>query len=192
MGRNFLVCASMLLGLAGCTGSMEPKDFAGKEPRFVLEEYFEGKTKAWGMFHDRFGSLRREFVVDITGKWDGTTLTLDELFEYADGEKDRRIWSIKKVNDNTYTGTAPDIIGTAQGQAFGNALNWVYEMDLKVGSGSWRVKFDDWMFLQPGGVLLNRATVTKYGLQLGIVTLSFSRVDDGGLNATNQMQRAAE
>ena len=114
------------------------------------------------------------------------------LLEYADGEKDRRIWSIKKVNDNTYTGTAPDIIGTAQGQAFGNALNWVYEMDLKVGSGSWRVKFDDWMFLQPGGVLLNRATVTKYGLQLGIVTLSFSRVDDGGLNATNQMQRAAE
>jgi len=37
-----------------------------------------------------------------------------------------------------------------------------------------RVHFNDWMFLQPTGVLLNRARVTKFGVEIGTVTLSFS------------------
>ena len=174
MVRSLLPLALVIVGLSGCSASMKPEDFEGQEPRFVLEDYFEGKTKAWGMFHDRFGALRRQFVVDITGTWDGETLTLDEEFDYADGEKDRRVWTIRKIDDNTYTGTAGDTIGTAQGRSFGNALNWTYDMNLKVGDGTWEVKFDDWMFLQPGGVLLNRAAVSKFGVELGVVTLSFT------------------
>ncbi|MEQ9110918.1 MAG: DUF3833 domain-containing protein [Rhodospirillaceae bacterium] len=193
MLRTFLLCGFLILGLAGCSGSMEPELFEGKEPRLVLEDYFEGKTKAWGMFHDRFGNLRRQFVVDITGTWDGSTLTLDEEFEYADGELDRRVWTIKKIDDNTYTGTAGDIIGEARGKTFGNTLNWTYDMDLKVGESLWRVTFDDWMYLQPGGVLLNRASISKWGFELGVVTISFSRADEKkeSFNA-NVQQRAAE
>jgi len=172
---------------------MKLEDFEGREPRLVLEDFFEGKTKAWGMFHDRFGNLRREFEVDITGSWDGTTLTLDEEFDYADGEQDRRVWTIKKIDENTYTGTADDILGVASGKTFGNALNWTYDMDLKVGDGSWRVKFDDWMFLQPGGVLLNRASVSKWGFEIGVVTLSFSRAEYESDSAQfNEQRRAAE
>lgn len=193
MVRTFLLCSFLVFVLTGCSGSMKPEDFNGREPRFVLEDYFEGKTKAWGMFHDRFGNLRREFVVDITGTWDGTVLTLDEEFDYADGEQDRRIWTIRKIDDNTYSGTAGDIIGTASGKTFGNALNWTYDMDLKVGDGSWRVKFDDWMFLQPDGVLLNRASVSKWGFEIGVVTLSFSRAGYAGEAGNfSVQQRAAE
>lgn len=193
MIRTVLLCSFLVFVLSGCSGSMKTEDFAGKEPRFVLEDYFEGKTRAWGMFHDRFGNLRREFVVDITGTWDGTTLILDEEFEYADGELDRRVWTIEKINENTYSGTAGDIIGTASGKTLGNALNWTYDMDLKVGEGSWRVKFDDWMFLQPGGVLLNRASISKWGFELGVVTISFSRVEnESDETAINLRQHAAE
>lgn len=192
MFRTILLSVLAMVALTGCSGTMKPEDFAGREPMFVLEEYFEGKTKAWGMFHDRFGKLRREFVVDITGTWDGETLTLDEEFDYADGEKDRRVWTIRKIDDNTYVGTASDIIGEAQGALYGNALNWTYDMDLKVGDGAWRVTFDDWMFLQPGGVLLNRASVSKWGFEIGVVTLSFARSDDMAAEAANLQQRAAE
>lgn len=193
MVRTVLLCSLLVFVLTGCSGSMKTEDFKGREPRLVLEDYFEGKTKAWGMFHDRFGNLRREFVVDITGTWDGNTLTLDEEFDYADGEQDRRVWAIRKIDDNTYTGTAGDIIGTAAGKTYGNALNWTYDMDLKVGDGSWRVRFDDWMFLQPGGVLLNRASVSKWGFEIGVVTLSFSRVEQESEAAVlNVPQRAAE
>ena len=191
MVRTILPLVLVMVSLAGCSASMKPEDFKEQEPRFVLEDYFEGKTKAWGMFHDRFGALRRQFVVDITGTWDGQTLVLDEKFDYADGEKDRRVWTIRKIDDNTYTGTAGDIIGTAQGRTFGNALHWTYDMNLKVGDGTWEVKFDDWMFLQPGGVLLNRATVSKFGLELGVVTLSFSRAEDE-MAYSNVQRYAAE
>jgi hypothetical protein len=194
MVRTILLCFAVLVTVTGCSGTMKPEDFAGREPRLVLEDYFEGKTKAWGMFHDRFGNLRREFVVDITGTWDGEILTLDEEFDYSDGEQDRRVWTIKKIDDNTYVGTAGDIIGEASGKTFGNALNWTYSMNLKVGDGTWKVKFDDWMFLQPEGVLLNRASVSKFGFELGVVTLSFARADEESETAANSnvQERAAE
>ena len=173
---------------------MEPKSFAGAEPRLVLEEYFAGKTTAWGIFEDRFGKIRRQFVVDITGRWDGRMLVLEEDFSFADGEKSRRVWRIEKLDDHSYEGRADDVIGIARGSAYGNALNWQYDMDLKVGDSSWRVTFDDWMFLQPGGVLLNRARVSKWGINIGEVTLAFRResADAGRTNRTTRDLYAAE
>jgi len=156
---------------------MKPEQFADTKPRFVLEEYFAGETKAWGIFEDRFGTVRRQFSVKITGTWDGQQLVLDEHFTYMDGEKDRRVWKIKKHNDHHYEGKADDVIGTAKGESFGNALNWRYDMDLKVGNGTWRVHFNDWMFLQADGVLINRARVTKWGLEIGQITLAFQKVN---------------
>ena len=37
------------------------------------------------------------------------------------------------------------------------------------------VVFDDWMFLQPDDVLVNRATVSKFGFKVGEVTLFFTK-----------------
>ena len=34
----------------------------------MLEEYFLGQTSAYGLFEDRFGKVRRQFKVDITGE----------------------------------------------------------------------------------------------------------------------------
>jgi len=166
--------AMALIVLNGCTG-MKPTDFKDAQPRLVIEDYFSGETRAWGIFEDRFGNLRRQFVVDITGTWDGRELVLDERFDYSDGEQDRRIWRIVKTGPNTYEGRADDIVGVATGEASGNALNWRYDMDLKVGDGSWRVHFNDWMFLQPSGVLVNRARVSKLGFEIGEVTLFFAK-----------------
>lgn len=160
--------------LTGC-GNMKPEDFASAEPKFVLEEYFPGKTYAWGIFVDRFGTMRRQFRVEIDGTWDGETLTLDEYFDYADGEKDRRVWRITKTGSDTYEGKADDILGVAQGKIAGNALNWAYDMNLKVGDSTWKVHFNDWMWLQPGGTVINRASVSRWGFEIGIVTLFFTK-----------------
>lgn len=165
-----------LLILTGCT-SMKPIDFKDTTPRLIIEEYFVGKTQASGIFEDRFGRLRRQFTVDIDGTWDGRVLVLDERFHYSDGETDQRVWAITKIGDHAYEGRADDIIGTARGVAYGNALNWRYDMDLRVGDGTLRVHFNDWMYLQPSGVLLNRARVTKLGIEVGTITLAFTKSD---------------
>jgi hypothetical protein len=164
-----------LVVLSGCT-SMKPSDFSKAEPLLRIEDYFVGQTRAWGIFEDRFGNLRRQFVVDIQGSWDGEALVLDERFRYSDGETDRRVWTIKKIDEHRYEGRADDVIGTAIGESHGNALNWRYDMDLKIGEGTLRVHFNDWMFLQSSGVLVNRARVSKFGIAIGEVTLFFQKV----------------
>ena len=160
--------------LVGCT-DMKPIDFKDAKPELILEQYFAGETRASGIFEDRFGAVRRQFTVNIQGRWDGRKLILDEHFVYSDGELDERIWTIEKTGPNTYAGRADDVVGTATGEAHGNALNWRYDMDLKVGDSTLRVHFNDWMFLQPSGVLINRARVSKLGIEIGTVTLAFTK-----------------
>jgi Protein of unknown function (DUF3833) len=158
--------------MVGCAG-MNPRDFKDAEPRLTIEEYFAAETRATGIFEDRFGRLRRQFTVEITGTRDGDTLVLDERFKYSDGETEQRIWNIRKTGPHSYEGRANDVIGVAYGEAYGNALNWRYDVHLKIGGGTLRVHFDDWMFLQPSGVLINRARVSKFGIEIGQVTLAF-------------------
>lgn len=173
------ICAMMVaLLIMGCEG-MKIEDFKDGTPRFELERYFAGKTKAWGIFHDRFGRVKRQFTVDILGEVDGDTLTLTEDFTYVDGESERRVWTVRRTGPNSYEGTADGVIGVAKGRIAGNAFHWVYDFNLPVGGGTWKVTFDDWMFLQPGGdVVLNRADVSKWGLTLGTATISFAKQPD--------------
>jgi hypothetical protein len=170
-----LALVPSIIFLTGCE-TMTPEDFKDGTPKLDLYDYFEGKTQAWGLFEDRFGKVRRQFRVEIDGRvQEDGALVLTEDFVYADGEIAQRIWTIRRDGQNGYIGTAPDVIGEARGRVAGNALNWGYTLDLPVGDSTWRVEFDDWMFLQEGGVLINRAQVKKLGLEIGSVTLFFTR-----------------
>jgi len=154
---------------------MKPEDFAGCRPPLVIDDYFAGETRAWGLFQDRFGRLRRQFTVDITGRHEAGLLLLDERFRYDDGSRERRVWCIRRLDEHHWEGRADDVCGVAQGAGYGNALNWRYRLRLKVGGSEWRVRFDDWMFLQPGGVLVNRARLSKWGIELGTVSIAFMK-----------------
>jgi hypothetical protein len=67
------------------------------------------------------------------------------------------------------------VVGEAQGEARGNALRWRYVLALPVGDKVYNVDFDDWMYLIDDRVMLNRSAMSKFGLHLGEVTLSFTR-----------------
>jgi hypothetical protein len=166
--------AALTLGLAGCATTASPP--TAKAPQsLVLEDYFQGKTTAWGVFQDRNGTLIRQFKVDITGEWDGSVLTLDEQFDYADGAKESRVWKIKKTGPTTYEGRAGDVRGVAQGLVQGNQLAWVYDVELKIDNRPVVVTFDDRMWLHSDGVLINRAKVKKFGIVFGEATIVFQR-----------------
>jgi hypothetical protein len=77
------------------------------------------------------------------------------------------------MDQHHFEGTADDVVGVAHGKAYGNALNWRYDLLLEVDQRQWQVSFNDWMFLQDDKVLINRAKVSKYGFTLGEVTLFF-------------------
>ena len=172
MNKTMPLLASFLI--SGC-GTMAPEDFSRQQPNLDIYQYFSGETRAWGLFEDRFGQVRRQFRVEITGRVEDGELVLEEDFFYDDGERDRRVWRIRRDGEQSYVGGASDVVGEALGRAAGNALNWRYDMDLKVGDRTWRVSFDDWMFLQTDGVLLNRAKVKKFGVEIGSVSLFFAK-----------------
>lgn len=186
-GLIIVVLASLLL-VAGCS-SVDVKRYAGQQPEFDLFDYFVGETRGWGMVQDRKGELLRQFVVDITGYLnDAGELVLDEQFVWSDGEKSERIWTIERTGDHDLRGRAADVVGRAEGAAYGNALYWTYVLNLEARGSTWKVRFDDWMFLQPDGVLLNRATMSKFGFELAEVTIAFQPVNrtGGDDNANNQ------
>jgi hypothetical protein len=155
---------------------MKIEDYKQYQPALNLVEYFEGKTRGWGMFQDRSGNLKRQFVVDINGYTnDAGQLVLEEDFVWRDGEKSQRVWTITPKGDNHFVGTAGDVVGEAKGMSAGNAFNWNYVLNLPVDGKTYKVSFDDWMFLQPDGVLLNRAKMSKFGFTLGEVFISFKK-----------------
>lgn len=166
-----------LLTLSACGMTMTEKDFENQTPKLVLEDFFSGNLVATGLFEDRFGNIRTQFTVDITGTFDGKTLTLDENFVYSDKSTEFRRWVIEKTGPDSYSGTTEQAIGEAVGTSSGNSFHWTYKFRLNVGDDIWKVKFDDWMVLQPNGVLLNKATVYRWGIKIGTVFLSFRKAD---------------
>jgi hypothetical protein len=169
--------AALSLGLAsaamvGCS-TPQVTDYAADTPKLDLKSYFNGTVDAVGIFTDRSGKVARRFTVRMECSWDGKKGVLDEFFAYADGTKDRRIWRLIDQGDGRYTGTADDVIGEAKGQVSGNAFRWNYVLALPVDGSVWHVSFDDWMYLMNDKVMLNVATMSKWGIELGRVTLSF-------------------
>lgn len=176
--RAALAAALSASLLAGCAGP-QINDYAAEKPSLDLRQYFNGTIDAYGVFTDRSGKVVRRFTVVMDCKWTGApgqeVGVLDEAFTYSDGTKDRRVWTLKRGADGKYTGTASDVLGEANGQEKGNAFRWGYTLKLPVDGKVVEVQFDDWMYLMNDKVMLNKATMSKFGFKLGEVTLSFAK-----------------
>jgi len=174
--RLALGLAVALTGVAvisGCASPPTPADYAAEKPVLDLRRYFDGELVAHGLFTDRSGKVVRRFTVQMTGTWQGAQGTLDERFTYSDGKTERRVWRLTDEGGGRFSGRADDVVGVAQGQAAGNALNWRYTLALPVDGKVWEVQFDDWMYQMDERVMLNKARMSKFGVTLGEVTLSF-------------------
>ncbi|MXG37055.1 DUF3833 family protein, partial [Escherichia coli] len=95
MKRFLTLALALTMLLAGC--STEVTEYRQQQPQLDIFHYFQGKTEAWGMVQDRSGKQIRRFHVEIAGDVIGDTLTLNEHFVYDDGEKQQRVWHIRRV-----------------------------------------------------------------------------------------------
>ena len=165
-----------LLLLEGCS-TFKMEDLPKTKQTLVIEEYFKGESKAYGILFDRNGVPTRQFSVDLEGTWDETkqTLTLDEDFVFNDGEKSNRKWVITKVGDNKYTGTAGDVVGQATGVSQGNAFQWKYVLKVPYKGSTLDLTIDDWLYLNNDNVLINRSVMYKFGIKVGEIVISFNK-----------------
>ncbi len=175
MKRLKLFALSALIAVAAGCSSPSIDQYADQQPALDVQTYFNGTLDAHGMFQDRSGSVIKRFVVVMRCTWNGDTGVLDEDFVYADGSKQKRVWTLTKTGPGTFSATAPDVVGTARGTVKGNALRWQYVLALPVDGKVINMDMDDWMFLIDDKVMLNRTAMSKFGVNLGSVTLSFTK-----------------
>ena len=174
-----LVTLGLLAGLSACARH-DVIELADRQPPLDLADFFRGDSVAYGIFEDRFGNLRRQFRVNMTGTVEGDTLTLVEDFLYDDGERADRTWVIRRTGVDAdggvrYEGSAADVSGSATGRVAGNALNWEYDVVLEMSGRNVEVHFDDWIYRQDQDVAINRAFISKFGIEIGSVTIVFLR-----------------
>ena len=160
--------------LTSCSGNkMKPTDFKDQKPRLIIEDYLSGNVKAWGVLQNRSGEVTRQFKADLNGKWDGSKLVLDEIFNWSDGEKQTRQWIINKIDEHNYEGVAGDVVGTAKGYSYGPAFKFEYVLLVPVKGKEMKITFDDWIFKQDDNVAINRAVMKKFGFKVAELTVIF-------------------
>ena len=170
-----LIIFFLLIKFFLLNNSMKPEDFKNSKPDMKIEEYFDGPVKAWGILQNRNGKVTRQFKADMFGKFEDNTLILEEDFYWTDGEKQKRIWKIKKIDNNYYEGSAPDVVGIAKGFQYGSAFKFEYQLNVPFKNKNIKITFDDWIFKQDENVAINRATLTKFGFKVGELTVFFKK-----------------
>ena len=81
----------------------------------------------------------------------------------------------KAAVKKTPAATAAPVAGVATGKVSGNALHWTYVLRLPVDGKEYEMAFDDWMWQLDDRSMMNRSTMSKFGIEFGEVTLFFRK-----------------
>lgn len=161
--------------LSGCSSGPSLADHRGQTPVFDLRRFFDGRVLAHGIVSERGGKIARRLYATLDCSWQGDRGTLDENFLFDDGERQRRVWRLQRLGENRYSGRADDVVGEALGESVGPAFNWHYTLQVPVRGSVYDIDFDDWMYLIDESTVLNRASMSKFGVQVGEVLISLRR-----------------
>jgi hypothetical protein len=105
--------------------------------------------------------------------------TLDETFQFSDGETDTRVWTLTPRDDGSYLATAGDVVGDGEAEVAGNAMFLDYVLRVPYGDGSIDLRIDDRMYLVTPDRLLNESVMTKWGFRVGEIMLVIERLASG-------------
>ncbi len=172
MRAFFILC--VLATLTACATRPPAPESVAERP-FSLEQDLLGETVARGEFRTLTG-VERGFTAYLNGAREGDTFVLVEDFVFDDGERDRKTWRFTSTGPGRYRGEREDVVGDAIGFMDGNVFRLEYDVVLGGdGETGRRVRFRDVLALQPGGEVLNEATIGFWGLRVGSVRLVIER-----------------
>jgi hypothetical protein len=161
-----MICS--LLGLTSCSQN-KIADVAKNSPGFIPEEVLIGKMTGEGAVFDRFGNFQRGFRIYLDGsKQESGGVILKELLVYETGEEESRTYTFSKKSDTSYEATSETgLVGVADIESVGNVLHWKYVFEVPYRGKIRHMRFDDWMYLQENGSIINRATIYWWGIRVG-------------------------
>jgi hypothetical protein len=164
----------LLTLLTGCTGQ-DIHQYGNRHPSFNAEEFFNGPLTAHGVLKDRSGNVTRHFNATINAYWKNGIGTLEERFEFNDGEIQFRNWTLTPQGNGHYVATAGDVLGEGKAETDGNAFHLDYTLQIPYKGKTLALAVDDWMFRVNDKVVINRSTLSKWGFNVGSIELAIIR-----------------
>nr|WP_264194049.1 DUF3833 domain-containing protein [Marinomonas algarum] len=146
------------------------------EPEFNLETFFSGELTAHGILKNRSGEVIRYFNATLDGSWEDGVGTLAEVFVFDDGEVQNRTWTMTPNDQGTYTATANDVVGSGEVRSAGNALFMKYVLQVPYNGDILEVTVDDRMYMVKDGVVMNESVMTKFGFEVGYLSIVIQQV----------------
>lgn len=172
---RFLGLIILVISLLGCSRSV--MDYQAEQPQLLLNEFFVGSGKAYGVLQDWRGRQTLRFTADLCGEWQGQQGDLYEVFYFSDDRVEYRHWQLQLHADGRVSGTAHDVVGEASGQLAGNALYWEYTLRIPYQDSELDVRVKDWMYLVNDQQIINRTSMHKFGIKVADLTLSLQQED---------------
>jgi hypothetical protein len=161
------------LFIFSCSTALQ--DYKKTDSPFDIKEYFNGNVIAWGTVQDYSQEVTRRFCVEIVGTWEGNNGVLAEKFYFNDGEISFRNWQLTKQTDGSYQGVAEDVANVAIGKHQGFAFQFQYELLLKIDNETYQVSMDDWMYQLDQYRVMNKTSMSKFGIEVAEITLFFDK-----------------
>ncbi|WP_439108100.1 DUF3833 domain-containing protein [Congregibacter sp.] len=165
-----------LIAVVSACGSISVDDYAGREPVFEPQTFFDGQLVARGVLKDRSGRVIRQFTADIEAYWTDGIGTLEEDFVFDDGEESRRVWKLQPAGAGQFIATAGDVVGEGRASVAGNAMFLEYVLQVPYGDGTIDLAIDDRMYLLTPDVLINESQMRKFGFRVGEIVLTIERL----------------
>lgn len=128
-----------------------------------------GKSIGAGVFRVDLTGAERRFKARLDGRVDGDRLTVVEDFFYDDGEQSRLTWVFDRAGPGKWTGRREDTVGVANVVETENEIRLSYFADFRSGDELTRLGFEDVIYFDPDGRVINDAIVTRFGIPVGRV-----------------------
>lgn len=156
--------------------AQRPEDYAQTEPVFDLRRHLDGPIKCEGVIYGPMGRVASRFSGDFDAHWDGDRGVMREHFKYDSGNTQDREWRLELTGNGRVRAEADDLVGTGWGQHRGAGLRLCYNIRLPEDAGGHVLSVTDWMYVTPGGVVVNRSQFRKFGIKVAELVATLQKV----------------
>jgi Protein of unknown function (DUF3833) len=145
----------------------------------TLVSAFQGRTTGTGVFKVFLTGAERRFTAalngTVRGKPGSRVLTVVEDFVYDDGQKDRLTWVFRETGPGRWGGKREDTVGEALAVEENGVIRLTYLADFRAPTGVTRLGFEDVIYADASGEVINDGIVTRGGVAVGAVRFVIRR-----------------
>lgn len=154
------------------------EDYAETRPQLDLRQHLNGPMRCEGVIYGPLGRVSSRFSAKFNARWEGDKGVMEEHFTYDSGTTQDREWRLELTQDGRIRAEADDVVGVGTGRQSGAALRLSYDIRLPDEAGGHVLSVEDWMYLTPGGTIVNRSQFRKYGIKVAELVATLQRLDD--------------